>query len=930
MLDLKKVFGSTNDRRVKQMLGRVDKITALEPQMQRLSDDELRAKTEEFRARVQGGATLDSVLNEAFAVVREAARRTVYMRPFDVQLVGGMVLHHGGIAEMRTGEGKTLVATLPLYLNALEGKGVHLVTVNDYLAARDAEWMGRIYKFLGMTVGVVVHGLSPAERQRAYQSDITYGTNHEFGFDYLRDNLVYEAADMVQRPHNFAIVDEVDSILIDEARTPLIISGPTEDRSEFYRTIDTIVRELITDPDTFEHDEKQRQANLTEYGSEKVEEMLAEGGHLVPDSAGLYDPANVSTVHHVNQALRANVMYQRDRDYIVRGGEVILIDEFTGRMMHGRRLSEGLHQAIEAKEGAEIQPENQTLASITIQNYFRLYKKLSGMTGTAATEAQEFADIYKMEVVEIPTNVPVARVDDDDEVYRTAAEKNQAIIAQIEDCYVRGQPILVGTVSIEKSEQLSELLHAHVFHHDNKKQIGIPHAVLNARQHEQEASIIAEAGVPGSVTIATNMAGRGTDIQLGGNLDMRMIKWRHEQSGLGVEVTPEAEAEEREAIAAEIESKRAKALAEGGLYVLASERHEARRIDNQLRGRTGRQGDPGRSKFFLSCEDDLLRIFAGDRLDSIMRTFGVQEGEAITHKWLNKAIATAQKRVEQRNYEIRKNLLKYDDVVNDQRKAVFEQRSEFMVATDLSEIVTEMRRDAIEEMVLRLIPPKAYADQWNTHGLTYEVNQTLGLDLPIEAWAAEEGIGADDILDRVHKAADARAAEREQLLSSEQTRHIEKTFLLQMIDAQWREHLTHLDHLKNVIHLRGYGQRDPLNEYKVEAFSLFEKLQGELTAGVTRWLMTVEIQSQPPPPPLEPTNFFEVHLDPQTGENERSPQHSAPLGSSALTFAGDVGLLADIRPDVAGLPEGWQRTGRNAACPCGSGKKFKHCHGALV
>jgi preprotein translocase subunit SecA len=930
MLDLKKVFGSTNDRRVKQMLGRVDKITALEPQMQRLSDDELRAKTEEFRARIQGGATLDSVLNEAFAVVREAARRTVFMRPFDVQLVGGMVLHHGGIAEMRTGEGKTLVATLPLYLNALEGKGVHLVTVNDYLAARDAEWMGRIYQFLGMTVGVVVHGLSPSERQRAYQSDITYGTNHEFGFDYLRDNLVYEAADMVQRPHNFAIVDEVDSILIDEARTPLIISGPTEDRSEFYRTIDTIVRELITDPDTFEHDEKQRQANLTEYGSEKVEEMLAEGGHLAPDSAGLYDPANVSTVHHVNQALRANVMYQRDRDYIVRAGEVILIDEFTGRMMHGRRLSEGLHQAIEAKEGTEIQPENQTLASITIQNYFRLYKKLSGMTGTAATEAQEFADIYKMDVVEIPTNVPVARVDDDDEVYRTAAEKNQAIIAQIEDCYVRGQPILVGTVSIEKSEQLSELLHAHVFHHDNKKQVGIPHAVLNARQHEQEASIIADAGVPGSVTIATNMAGRGTDIQLGGNLDMRMIKWRHEQSGLGVEVTPEAEAEERESIAAEIESKRAKALAEGGLYVLASERHEARRIDNQLRGRTGRQGDPGRSKFFLSCEDDLLRIFAGDRLDSIMRTFGVQEGEAITHKWLNKAIATAQKRVEQRNYEIRKNLLKYDDVVNDQRKAVFEQRAEFMIASDLSEIVAEMRRDAIDEMVLRLIPPKAYADQWNTHGLTYEVEQTLGLDLPIEAWAAEEGIGADEILDRVQKAAEVRAAEREQLLSSEQTRQIEKSMLLRMIDEQWREHLTHLDHLKNVIHLRGYGQRDPLNEYKVEAFSLFEKLQGELTAGVTRWLMTVEIQFQPPPPPLEPTNFFEVHLDPQTGENERSPQQSAPLGSSALTFAGDVGLLADTRPDVAALPEGWQRTGRNAVCPCGSGKKFKHCHGALV
>ncbi|HEY1425160.1 MAG TPA: SEC-C metal-binding domain-containing protein, partial [Caulobacteraceae bacterium] len=629
-----------------------------------------------------------------------------------------------------------------------------------------------------------------------------------------------------------------------------------------------------------------------------------------------------------------NVMYQRDRDYIVRAGEVILIDEFTGRMMHGRRLSEGLHQAIEAKEGAEVQPENQTLASITIQNYFRLYKKLSGMTGTAATEAQEFGDIYGMDVAEIPTNMPVARIDDDDEVYRTAAEKNQAIIGQIEDCFRRGQPILVGTVSIEKSEQLSELLNAHVFEHEGKTLTGVPHAVLNARFHEQEAYIIADAGVPGSVTIATNMAGRGTDIQLGGNLEMRMTRWRHEQEALGVEVTAEAEAEQRDEFAAEIESKRAKALAEGGLYVLGSERHEARRIDNQLRGRTGRQGDPGHSKFFLSCEDDLLRIFAGDRLDSIMRTFGVQEGEAITHRWLNKAIATAQKRVEERNYEIRKNLLKYDDVVNDQRKAVFEQRSEFMDEEDLSEFVVDMRRDTIEEMVNRLLPPKAYADQWNTHGLTWEVKENLGLDLPIEAWAAEEGIGPEDIQGRIDEAADARAAEREQVLTPQQTRMLEKSILLRTIDEQWREHLTHLDHLKNVIHLRGYGQRDPLNEYKVEAFSLFEKLRGELAAGVTRWLMTVEIQFAPPPEP-EPTNFFEVHLNPQTGENELSPGASGAgaVGAGAmgsLSFAGDVGLLAQTRPDIAALPEGWQRTGRNAPCPCGSGKKFKHCHGALV
>ncbi len=711
-----------------------------------------------------------------------------------------------------------------------------------------------------------------------------------------------------------------NSILIDEARTPLIISGPTEDRSDFYRTMDKVVRELIQDPETFDHDEKQRQALLTEYGSEKIEEMLMEGGHLAPDSAGLYDPANVSVVHHVNQALRANVLYQRDRDYIIRADEVILIDEFTGRMMHGRRLSEGLHQAIEAKEGVSIQPENQTLASITIQNYFRLYKKLSGMTGTAATEAQEFADIYGMDVSEIPTNKPVMRVDDDDEVYRTADEKNRAIIAQIEDCYSRGQPILVGTVSIEKSEQLSELLNAHEFHHDNKKIIGVPHSVLNARYHEQEAFIVAEAGVPGSVTIATNMAGRGTDIQLGGNLDMRLARWRSEQEALGVEITPEAETEQRETLAAEIESKRAKALAEGGLYVLGTERHEARRIDNQLRGRTGRQGDPGHSKFYLSCEDDLLRIFAGERLDSIMRTFGVQDGEAITHKWLNRAIATAQRRVEQRNYEIRKNLLKYDDVVNDQRKAVFEQRAEFMLSEDLSEIVNEFRRDTVDEMVMRLMPPKAYADQWDVHALTFEVKNVLGLDLPIAEWAAEEGIGADEILERVNKAAESRAAEREELLSSGQMRQVEKNFLLRMIDEQWREHLTHLDHLKNVIGLRGYGQRDPLNEYKTEAFSLFEKLIGELRSNVTRWLLTVEFQFEPPPPPQPVRQLFEEHVDPLTGENERLP----------LSFAGDVGALSRQAIPASSLPEGWQRTGRNATCPCGSGKKFKHCHGALV
>jgi preprotein translocase subunit SecA len=864
-------------------------------------------------------------MNEAFATVREAAKRTLGQRHYDVQLVGGMVLHRGGISEMRTGEGKTLVATLPVYLNALEGKGVHVITVNDYLARRDAEWMGQIYRFLGMSVGVIVHGLSQGQRQQSYRSDITYGTNNEFGFDYLRDNLVYDVREMVQRGHNFAIVDEVDSILIDEARTPLIISGPTEDRSEFYKTMDALVREMIEDPSTFEHDEKQKQAMLTEYGSEKVEEMLEAGGHLVEDSAGLYDPANVSVVHHINQALRANVLYLRDRDYIVRDGEVMLIDEFTGRMMHGRRLSEGLHQAIEAKEKVEIQPENQTLASVTIQNYFRLYKKLSGMTGTAATEASEFHDIYKMDVTEIPTNMPIVRIDDDDEVYRTAAEKNQAIIGTIEDCYRRGQPILVGTVSIEKSEHLSELLKAHKFEIDGKTHTGLPHNVLNARYHEQEAFIVADAGVPGAVTIATNMAGRGTDIQLGGNVDMKVDRWRQEQRGLGVEPTPEEALAQRHEFEAEISERKQAALAAGGLYVLGTERHESRRIDNQLRGRTGRQGDPGHSKFYLSCEDDLLRIFAGERLDSIMRTFGVAEGEAITHRWLNSAIATAQKKVEARNFDIRKNLLKYDDVVNDQRKAVFEQRQEFMEAEDLSEIVAEMRRDTVTDLVERHLPPKAYADQWDVEGLAERVQDHLGLELPIADWAAEEGIANEEIEQRINAAADARAAEREAVIGADHMRGVEKNFLLQMVDLQWREHLMHLDHLRNVIGLRGYGQRDPLNEYKTEAFSLFEKLLVDLRQNVTRWVMTVEFRFEEPPPPLEPLgDLVEVHMNPLTGENE-------------VAYAGgDLGIPDGVSAQqrqalpVTALPDGWERTGRNSPCPCGSGKKFKHCHGSLV
>ncbi len=916
-----RLFGSSNDRKVKTMLARVGKINAFEPQMKALSDDQLRGKTAEFRERLDKGASLDSLLEEAFAVVREAARRTLGQRHYDVQMVGGMVLHQGGIAEMRTGEGKTLVATAPVYLNALPGKGVHLITVNDYLAQRDAEWMGQVYRFLGLTVGVIVHGLSQGQRKGAYGSDITYGTNNEFGFDYLRDNLVYDPAEMVQRGHNFVVVDEVDSILIDEARTPLIISGPTEDRSEFYRIIDSLVKELIKDPTNFDHDEKQRQVLLTEEGSERIEEILQQAGHLAEETTGLYDAANVSVVHHVNQALRANILYQLDRDYIVRAGEIILIDEFTGRMMQGRRLSEGLHQAIEAKEGVVVQPENQTLASVTIQNYFRLYTKLSGMTGTAATEAQEFLDIYKMDVAEIPTNRPVARIDDDDEVYRTAAEKNQSILKQIEECYVRGQPILVGTVSIEKSEHLSTLLSEHKFEKDGKTVKGIPHNVLNARYHEQEALIVADAGVPGAVTIATNMAGRGTDIQLGGNIDMKVLRWRDEQRGLGIEPTPEMAAEYRAGIEAEIADLKAQALASGGLFVLGTERHESRRIDNQLRGRTGRQGDPGHSKFFLSCEDDLLRIFAGERLDAIMRTFGVQEGEAITHKWLNSAIATAQKRVEQRNYEIRKNLLKYDDVVNDQRKAVFEQRQEFMEEADLSDVIEEMRTDTIADFVTRHLPPKAYAEQWDVEGLDEHVRDYLGLDLPVREWAAEEGIANEEIQERIEKAAEARAKEREAITGADHMRTIEKSFLLQSVDLQWREHLMHLDHLRNVIGLRGYGQRDPLNEYKTEAFSLFEKLLVDLRQNVTRWLMTVEFQfAEPEPPPTPFGQLTEVHLDPLTGEN-------------AVVMGGlPDGLSAEQRQalPVSALPDNWETTGRNSACPCGSGKKFKHCHGQLV
>ena len=945
----KKFLGSSNDRKVKAFQAEAQKINALESKFEAFSDDELRMMTQTFKDRIEAGDSLDKIQNEAFAVVREASKRVMGQRQYDVQMAGGMILHEGGIAEMRTGEGKTLVAVAPVYLNALAGKGVHVITVNDYLARRDAETMGKIYRFLGLEVGVIVNGLSQGQRQAAYNADITYGTNNEFGFDYLRDNLVYDRREMVQRTHHFAIVDEVDSILIDEARTPLIISGPTEDRSDLYKILDTIVKELIKDKATFDLDEKQRQALLTELGSERIEEMLEAGGHFAPDTTDLYDPANVSLVHHTNQALRANTLYQNDKDYIIKGGEIVLIDEYTGRMMTGRRLSEGLHQAIEAKEDVKIMPENQTLASVTIQNYFRLYEKLSGMTGTAATEAQEFLDIYKMDVLEVPTNRPVLRKDYDDEVYRTFAEKNVAIAAQIAECHVKGQPILVGTVSIEKSEELSTVLDTYEYKVETARTLkaeyagrekeaqkigddayditwvtgrGIPHNVLNARQHEQEAYIVADAGLPGAVTIATNMAGRGTDIQLGGNLEMRIQRWTQEQRNMAIEVTPEALAATEAQYKAEIAVHRQTALAAGGLFVLGTERHESRRIDNQLRGRTGRQGDPGTSKFYLSCEDDLLRIFAGDRLDSIMKSFGVAEGEAISHPWLNRAVETAQKRVEARNYDMRKNVLKYDDVVNDQRKAVFEQRQEFMDAVDLSELVADFRSDVINDLVERYVPPKAYAEQWDIEGLDEKVRSTLGLELPLREWAAEEGVSNEEFEERLMAAAEARAAERLEMIGQDQTRGLEKQFMLQMIDMQWREHLVHLDHLRGVIGLRGYGQRDPLNEYKTEAFNLFETLLHDLRHNVTRWLMTVEFRFEAPPA-MEMPEFQEIHLNPGTGENEMlNPMAQNPEGM----------LTGDDRSKmpVEALPVGWERTSRNADCPCHSGRKFKHCHGSLI
>ena len=891
-----KIFGSVNERKIRPYKSIVQRINALEPVTEALSDDALRQRTKDFRQQVANGAKLDDILPEAFATVREAAKRTLGLRHFDVQLIGGMVLHRGGIAEMRTGEGKTLVATAPVYLNALEGRGVHVITVNDYLASRDADWMGRVYRFLGLSVGKIVHGLDDAQRRAAYACDITYGTNNEFGFDYLRDNMKYSLADMVQRGHRFAMVDEVDSILVDESRTPLIISGPTDDRSELYQQIDAIIPLLTTEDYTL--DEKQRSIVYSESGNEKIEELMVQAGIL---QGSLYEPANISLVHHANQALRAHKLFQRDKDYIVKNGEVMLIDEFTGRMMTGRRLSEGLHQAIEAKEKTKIQPENQTLASITFQNYFRLYDKLAGMTGTASTEAQEFQDIYKLEVTEVPTNKPVKRIDEDDVVYRTAKEKYKAIIADIRDCARRKQPVLVGTVSIEKSEVLSNLLSAEK----------IPHQVLNARHHEREAFIVAQAGVPGSVTVATNMAGRGTDIQLGGNVDMLFA----DQSAakieqLGRELTEEEVRALRSQIESDVAAKRAEALAAGGLYVLATERHESRRIDNQLRGRTGRQGDPGRSKFYICLEDDLLRIFAAERLDAIMRGLGIKEDEAITHKWMNKALETSQRRVEQRNFEIRKNLLKFDDVTNDQRKAVFEQRIDFMRATSVNDTTTEMRNQLINDMCLRHMPEKAYQEQWNIKELEEEVADILGIPAPVREWSNEEGVATLEVAEKLRAAADAAYASKTAQVGEERMRWLEKQILLQAVDTRWREHLWHLDQLRSVIHLRGYAQRDPLNEFKNEAFTLFERLLSDLRADVTRLLMRGQFVTEAPPgadtgPARTPTQHAARPV--AAPAQATPPQQQAQAGGSTLAA--------------------WASTPRNAPCPCGSGKRYKSCHG---
>jgi preprotein translocase subunit SecA len=917
---LQRLFGSANERKLKRFWATVREINELEPRFKPMTDEELQAMTTAFKERLAAGETLEDILPEAFAVVREAAQRTLGQRHFDVQMVGGMVLHYGNIAEMKTGEGKTLVATLAVYLNALAGEGVHVVTVNDYLASRDAEWMGQVYRFLGLTVGTIVHGLTDEERRASYACDITYGTNNEFGFDYLRDNMKYSIDTMVQRGHSYVIVDEVDSILIDEARTPLIISGPTEDLTEQYRKVDALIPSLIPpkrqgkdvppeEKGDYELDEKQRQVTLTDQGNEHMVQLLKEAGLLT--HGDLYDLDNIAMVHFVNQSLKAHKLFQKDKDYIVKNNEVIIIDEFTGRMMQGRRFSEGLHQALEAKENVSVQPENVTLASITFQNFFRLYDKLAGMTGTAMTEAAEFMDIYSLEVMEIPTNLPVKRQDADDEVYRSFDEKNEAVIKLIEVCQKRGQPVLVGTTSIEKSEHLSDLL----------KRNKIKHNVLNARYHEQEAQIVSQAGRPGQVTIATNMAGRGTDIQLGGNADMRI---KQELAGI---VDQDELARKAAEIRAEVAADKEKVIAAGGLYIVGTERHESRRIDNQLRGRSGRQGDPGASKFFLSLQDDLMRIFGSERMDAVLTRLGLQEGEAITHPWVNKALEKAQQKVEARNFEIRKQILKFDNVLNDQRKVIFEQRKVIMQSDDVSDEIREYRATVVDELVERHIPPKAYAEQWDAAGLHQEILDIFGLDLPIVDWTHEEGIADEEVRERVLKDVENRAAERTVNFTVELMRYVEKAILLQTLDHLWREHIVNLEHLRQYVGLRGYGQRDPLNEYKSEAFELFENLLSRLRIDVIRQLMHIVINTEQPAPEMPheaPREMIASKPEFQAGD--------AAAGGEPDPYRGQR-TIVNRDPEVAvdpNDPSTWGKVQRNAPCPCGSGRKFKHCHGALV
>ena len=898
----KTIFGSANDRYVRSLGKIVDATNAFEPTISALSDDELRGQTDLFRQRLAAGAKLDELLPEAFATVREAARRTLGQRHYDVQLIGGIALHRGEIAEMKTGEGKTLVATLAVYLNALPGKGLHVVTVNDYLAKRDAEWMGQIYRFLGLTVGVIVPNLTDQQRRDAYNADITYATNNELGFDYLRDNMKYTRDQMVQRPFNYAIVDEVDSILIDEARTPLIISGPTDDKSELYIGVDAIVKQFVEAD--YELDEKQKSIVLTEDGTEKAERMLEAAGLI--EGANLYDIANTQTVHHLNQALKANKMFKRDIDYIVKDDKVVIIDEFTGRMMEGRRWSDGLHQAVEAKEGVPVEPENQTLASITFQNYFRLYPKLAGMTGTASTEAPEFFDIYKMNVVTIPTNVPVQRIDDEDEFYKNIHDKFGAIAKEIQARQEMGQPVLVGTVSIEKSEMLGEHL----------EKEGIRHSVLNARFHESEAHIVAQAGRIGAVTIATNMAGRGTDIQLGGNLEFRMLDEHPEL----VEGTPEYEAQAAK-ISEEIIAEKAAVLAAGGLFVLGTERHESRRIDNQLRGRSGRQGDPGKSRFYLSLDDDLLRIFGPQTAFARLMNKNLEDGEAIVSPWISKAIETAQKKVEARNYDVRKQVVEFDDVMNDQRKVIYEQRAEIMDSEHVSDVIIDMRAETIGSLVAVHCPPGTYPEQWDVDGLKESVDAVLGLQPPVDEWMEEEAVEPEVIVERLQELADQAMADKVKGADQERWVEVEKNLLLQTLDHFWKEHLATLDALRQVIHLRSFAQKKPIDEYKQEAFLLFERLLVLIREEVTKTLMRANIQIQDPAPPPLP-DFITTHFDPFSGDDD-----TLDFDTTALSGLGEPAPRTAPLPP---LPDGAMPESRNAPCPCGSGRKFKHCHGALA